>query len=182
MSATDKAKQLDITTQPKTVTELEEIDALFVQTAHGAETVDGRIILRNVTPSTIYFSDRPQRVVGHLVTSDFIGFWDEGDDSFKDDPPNAVLAFIGKAEEVPTEVVVEITDPKLDGANLSYAATVLEGSLPAKAEGCSLFIDPFGSRRRDRRHDRRDRRHDRRDDRRDRREDRRDDRRDRRDD
>ncbi len=126
------------------VKELEDISALFVQSAHGAESSDGRIVLRGVTPSTIYFSDRPQRVVGHLDTAEFVGFWDEGDDSFAEDPPNAVLAFIGEGDEVPSEVVVEISDPVLDGHDLSYAATVLDGSLPASAGGCSLFIDPFG--------------------------------------
>lgn len=124
--------------------ELADISALFVQTAHAAEHIDGRIHLRTVTPSTLYFSDRPQRVVGHLSTPEFVGFWDEGENSFSEDPPNAVLAFIGEAEEVPEDIVIEISDPILTGSDLSYAANVLEGELPARAEGCSLFIDPFG--------------------------------------
>jgi hypothetical protein len=152
-------------TEPEIVKELEDISALFVQTAHAAESSDGRIVLKRVTPSTIYFSDRPQRVVGHLETSEFIGFWDEGDNSFAEDPPNAVLAFIGQGDEVPEEVVIEISDPILNGADLSYAVTVLDGTLPARADACSLFIDPFGRplspvsvagmNRRDRRRDRR---------------------------
>ena len=151
--------------EPEIVKELEDISALFVQSAHGAETSGDRLILRGVTPSTIYFSDRPQRVVGHLETAEFVGFWDEGEDSFKEDPPNAVLAFIGAGEEVPQEVVIEISDPVIDGHDLSYAAKVLDGTLPASAGGCSLFIDPFGRplspvsvagmHRRDRRRDRR---------------------------
>jgi hypothetical protein len=151
--------------EPAVVKELEDISAMFVQTAHGAESNGERLILRGVTPSTIYFSDRPQRVVGHLETSEFVGFWDEGEDSFADDPPNAVLAFIGEGEAVPSEVVVEIFDPILDGSDLSYGAKVLDGSLPSSAGGCSLFIDPFGRplspvsvagmHRRDRRRDRR---------------------------
>jgi hypothetical protein len=150
---------------PEIVNELEDISALFVQSAHGVESADGRIVLRNVTPSTIYFSDRPQRVVGHLETSEFAGLWGEGEDSFAEDPPNAVLAFIGQGESVPSEVVIEISDPRIDGHDLSYAAKVLEGTLPEKADGCSLFIDPFGRplspvslagmNRRDRRRDRR---------------------------
>src|SRR4051812_36999397 len=50
-----------IMSEPEIVKELEDISALFVQTAHAAEHLDGRIILRSVTPSTLYFSDRPQR-------------------------------------------------------------------------------------------------------------------------
>jgi hypothetical protein len=133
-----------IMSEPEIVKELEDISALFVQTAHAAEHIDGRIFLKSVTPSTIYFSDRPQRVVGHLSTPEFIRFWDEGENSFAEDPPNAVLAFIGEGEEVPEEVVIEISHPIMTGVDLSYAANVLDGVLPARAEGCSLFIDPFG--------------------------------------
>jgi hypothetical protein len=131
-------------TEPEIVKELEDISALFVQTAHGAEHVDGRLILRGVTPSTLYFSDRPQRVVGHLGTVEFVGFWDEGEDSFAEDPPNAVLAFVARGEQTPQDVVLTIDDPIVTGADLSYAATVLEGTLPRRAEACTLFIDPFG--------------------------------------
>ena len=37
-----------------------------------------------------------------------------------------------------------IKNPGLEGDRISYTVQVLEGSLPAKAESCSLFIDPFG--------------------------------------
>ena len=151
--------------EPEMVIELEAISALFVQTAHGAEHVDGRLVLRGVTPSTLYFSDRPQRVVGHLRTAEFVGFWDEGEDSFAEDPPNAVLAFVAQGEETPQDVVVTIDDPVLTGADLSYSAKVLDGTLPNRAQACTLFIDPFGQplspvslagmNRRDRRRDRR---------------------------
>jgi hypothetical protein len=43
----------------------------------------------------VSLSDRPQRVVGHMTTGDFVDLWGgEGDNSFKTDPPNAVLAFV----------------------------------------------------------------------------------------
>jgi hypothetical protein len=130
--------------EPDIVKELEEIEALFVQTAHAAEHVDDRIVLRSVMPSTLFFSDRPQRVVGHIGTQQFVEIWGEGDNSFAEDPPNAVLAFIGEGEVTPQDVVIEITDPVLTGSDLSYGAKVLEGTLPARSAGCTLFIDPFG--------------------------------------
>jgi hypothetical protein len=122
----------------------EEIQELFVQTAHGAEHTDGRLVLRNVAPSTLFFSDRPQRIVGHLSTQEFVETWGEGDDSFASDPPNAVLSFIATGEMEPWNAVIEISDPMIAGSDLSYAAKVLEGSLPTAAEGCTLFIDPIG--------------------------------------
>jgi hypothetical protein len=145
--------------------QLGAIDAMFVQVAPAAEVVDGRLILKSVGESTLFFSDRPQRVVGHIHTSQLVSVWDDGENSFEADPPNAVLAFVGRGETIPSDVVVEISDPVLAGSDLSYAATVLDGTLPASAGACTLFIDPFGNplspvsvagmNRRDRRRDRR---------------------------
>ena len=152
-------------TEPEIVKELEEIQALFVQTANSAEHIDGRIVLRAVGPSTLFFSDRPQRVVGHIGTPQFVDIWGVGENNFAEDPPNAVLAFIPDGTDEPRDVVIEITDPVITGSDLSYAATVLEGALPERAAGCTLFIDPIGRplspvsiagmNRRDRRRDRR---------------------------
>lgn len=122
----------------------EIIQELFVQTAHGAEHTDGRLVLRNVAPATLFFSDRPQRIVGHLSTAEFVETWGEGEDSFAEDPPNAVLSFVAKGETEPWNAVIEISDPMIAGFDLSYAAKILEGSLPTNAEGCTLFIDPIG--------------------------------------
>jgi hypothetical protein len=129
---------------PDIIKELEDIDAMFVQSAIAMEHVGDRVVLRGVAPSTLYFSDRPQRVVGHLATADFIDLWDAGADSFAENPPNAVLAFVGKDAIIPEDVVIEISDPTLRGEELTYTATVLDGALPSWAEGCTLFIDPFG--------------------------------------
>jgi len=145
--------------------QLAAIDAMFVQVAPAAEVADERLILKNVSDSTLVFSDRPQRVVGHIHTAQLVSVWDDGDNSFAADPPNAVLAFVGQGDAIPSDVVVEISDPVLAGSDLSYAAVVLDGTLPASAGACTLFIDPFGNplspvsvagmNRRDRRRDRR---------------------------
>ena len=37
-----------------------------------------------------------------------------------------------------------LKDPGLEGDKLTYTVQILEGSLPDKAESCSVFIDPFG--------------------------------------
>src|SRR3954454_6876838 len=136
-------REEQIMSEPEIVKELDEIEALFVQTSLAAEHVDGRIILRSVTPSTLYFSDRPGRVVGHIGTSQFVDIWGVGENNFAEDPPNAVLAFLPQGMETPRDVVLEITDPVLTGADLSYSAKVLEGTMPARSVGCTLFIDPI---------------------------------------
>jgi hypothetical protein len=144
---------------------LEQIEAMFVQTASDARADDGDLVLGGCSPSTLYFSDRPQRVVGHLSTGDFVTLWSEGENSFAEDPPNAVLAFIGEGDSVPEDVVGVIRAPRLNGSSLRYSFELLEGALPQAAGPCTLFIDPFGRpaspvsvagmNRRDRRRDRR---------------------------
>jgi hypothetical protein len=69
------------------IEELEAEQSMFVQTAQGITRMDGTLTLNGVSPSTLYFSDRPQRVVGHMATTDFVDLWGEGDNSFESDPP-----------------------------------------------------------------------------------------------
>jgi hypothetical protein len=125
--------------------QLETEESMFVQTAQGIDSDGDTLRLRGVTPSTLYFSDRPQRVVGHMSTADFVDLWATGDNSFEADPPNAVLAFLESGNEVPEDVVVVLTKPHLDGGgDLAYSIEVLEGTVPAHAGPVTLFIDPFG--------------------------------------
>ena len=125
--------------------QLETEESMFVQTAQSIERTDGTLTLRGVTPSTLYFSDRPQRVVGHMTTADFVDLWAIGDNSFDADPPNAVLSFLEPGADVPDDAVVVLTKPNLDGAgDLAYSIEVLEGTVPAHTGPVTLFIDPFG--------------------------------------
>ena len=125
--------------------QLETEESMFVQTAQGIDSAGGTLTLRGVTPSTLYFSDRPQRVVGHMSTADFVDLWAVGDNSFEADPPNAVLSFLEPGGEVPEDAVVVLTKPNLNGAgDLAYSIEVLEGNVPAHTGPVTLFIDPFG--------------------------------------
>jgi hypothetical protein len=120
------------------------VEDMFVQTARGIRSDGTTMTLVGLTPNTIYFSDRPQRIVGHITTKRFIEWWSDGDDSFAADPPNAVLAWGEPGEEAPEEAVVVISDPVVSDDGLSYQITPLQGSLPAEAGPCVLFIDPLG--------------------------------------
>ena len=115
---------------------------LFVQTAEGMTFADGRLTLKDVSPITVLFSDRPDRLAGHMTTANFVPFWDEGDNSFASDPPNANLSLLdGKTMR---NVVVELRSPRLTGRDLSYQVSVLEGEMPASGGAASLFIDIIG--------------------------------------
>jgi hypothetical protein len=124
---------------------LEEIEAMFVQTASEAAVEGSVLTLHDVSRSTLYFSDRPKRVVGHVTSEMFVDLWDQGENSFAEDPPNAVLSFLEPGADVPDDVVTVIKSPRMEGASLSYDIEVLEGEMPAHAKGgVTLFIDPFG--------------------------------------
>ncbi len=148
-----------------TVEQLEQIEAMFVQCAHGMTTTDSSVTLHGQAHSTLFFADRPQRVVGHIHTKNFVRDWGEGENNFAEDPPNAVLSFLKEGDTVPEEVTMVIRDPQLTEDTLTYKVEVLDGKLPAKAGPCTLFIDPFGRplspvsaagiHRRERRRDRR---------------------------
>ena len=120
-----------------------EIEYLFAHTANGVTIEDdGRISLNSVSPTTLFFSDRPDRVTGHITTEDFIAQWGTGDDSFADDPPNAVLSLF--EDEHVSDVVVVLRDPVLSDGNLSYSVEVTDGELVATSGPASLFIDRLG--------------------------------------
>jgi hypothetical protein len=127
-----------------TVPQVDGIEALFVQSAHGLTTNKGSVTFHGLAHATIFFSDRPQRVVGHLSSRKFVDQWGEGEDSFAEDPPNAVLSFLEDGDTVPEEVTMTISDPKLDGDTLTYTVDILDGMLPVSSGPCSLFIDPVG--------------------------------------
>ena len=123
----------------------EEIEAMFVQTAVSVECSPGHMVLKNVSKATLFFSDRPHRIVGHMRTRDFVTIWELGENSFASNPPNAVLAFVERQSPMPDDVVVMLRHPVVDGDDLRYDVHVLEGSLPVDALTCTLFIDPFGT-------------------------------------
>jgi len=122
-----------------------EADFLFVQNARYTvyEKASGKLTLQGVSPVTIFFSDRPERIAGNMPTKAFVPFWSEGKDSFVKDNPNANLSILEKDKAV-ADIVVTIAKPVLKGEDLSYEVKILEGNVPAKGGPASLFIDIIG--------------------------------------
>jgi hypothetical protein len=119
----------------------EKVELLFVQNALTGSFDGKTLTLKGVGP-TLFFSDRPERVTGHLGTKEFVGHWDKGPDSFAKNPPNATLSIFG--EKGVASAVVELSRPTFAGNALSYQAKVLSGKLPASFKESSLFIDILG--------------------------------------
>ena len=119
-----------------------EIEALFVQNSHSMSYDNGKLTLKGLAPTTLFFSDLPDRVTGHITSHEFVISWDKGDDSFASNPPNAALS-IFHADGV-SDVVVELTRPSLSGHDLTYTVEILDGDMPAEGGPSSLFIDVIG--------------------------------------
>ena len=115
---------------------------IFVQSAKSATYDNGRLTLKGVGATTVFFADRPERVTGHMSTRAFVPFWKEGKESFLADAPHATLSFLGQGDAA--DVVMELRDPVLKGDDLTYGATILQGDVPAKGGVVSLFIDLIG--------------------------------------
>ena len=121
---------------------------MFVQSAEGlkVDTASKTFRLVKVNQQTLYFSDRPQRIAGHLKMADYLKEWTAkaGQDNFGEDPPNAVLSVYEPGQPDNTVVVVEITNPVVDGADLVYSYKIIDGKMPAGSGATSLFIDWIG--------------------------------------
>lgn len=135
------------TRNPQTVSaslepQFERIDALFVQGAARFTSSHGTMTLHGLADSTVYFADRPRREIGHIPSSRFVELWAAGAHSFAVDPPNAVISFLDEEGDT-SDVVVVLHGATLDGDDLTYRITVLEGTLPEESGPCSLFIDVF---------------------------------------
>jgi hypothetical protein len=118
------------------------VDVLFVQNAKNVSFDQGKLVLREVNPVTVCFTDRPARLAGHMQTSRFVPLWSQGKDSFLKDNPNATLS-IFSGDNV-SDLVVELSNPQLSGNDLTYDARILEGTPPANGGACALFIDIIG--------------------------------------
>lgn len=121
------------------------VPVLFVQNASAVTFAKDTLTLKGVSPMTIFFSDRPVRIAGHFHTKDeFVPLWNEGKDSFLKDPPNATVSMYEKGKEQLTDVVVKLSNPRLNGEDLTYDFKVIEGSVPKRGGACSVFIDIIG--------------------------------------
>ena len=118
-----------------------KIALLFVQSAMTGD-YDGKYLTFHKVGSTLVLSDRPNRLTGHMRTSEFASQWGQGPDSFASDPPNATLSVF--TEKGPQNSVVVLRDPKVEGDQIRYAVKVLDGEIPPHVGESTLFIDARG--------------------------------------
>lgn len=113
---------------------------LFVLSARSGTFKDGKLTLKDV-PLVVYFSDRPDRIAGHLSLEKFVELWGKGPDSFKADPPNATISIFDESGN--NDVVLELSNLQLKGNTLTFEVRVLEGNTTKSFGRASLFIDLY---------------------------------------
>jgi len=130
----------------------QKVELLFVQNSRGVaiDKDKGTLTLKGVSPTTLWFSDRPVRMAGHFSMKEYLATWEEGKDNFTADPPNGTLSVFEAGQDELLDVVVKLQNPRVQGDDLIYDITLIdkEGPLPKKGGPASLFIDIFGVWRR----------------------------------
>lgn len=121
------------------------------------------LVLVDVDPNAIWFTDRPVRDSGVMTTDDLAALWDD-EAGFSADPPNAAVVLHDPVDGVDT-VVATMVDVSYDVTRATMTidldildevgATELDGhlrghgdrrdaaDLPAEPGGVTLFIDPI---------------------------------------
>jgi hypothetical protein len=119
---------------------------MFVQTAEDLKADGNTLRLVNVNQQTLYFSDRPVRIAGHLTMPAYMDEWKagEGPDNFGSNPPNATLSVYESGSRENKLTVVKISHPVIDGKDLVYNYKLIEGSMPKAGGATALFIDWIG--------------------------------------
>ncbi len=121
-----------------------QADFLFVQTAKSMsfDKSTNKLTLDGISSTTLFFSDRPERIAGNMKTTAFVPFWSKGKDSFLKDPPNADVSILDGDKL--QQVVAVLQSPELKGDTLVYSVKVLQGDMPVKGADVSIFIDIIG--------------------------------------
>lgn len=117
-----------------------DVAFLFALTGTGfGMNLNGRITIKGVSPTALYFSDRPYRLVGSMAIEDFVAQWEVGDDTFAENPPNALISCFDDGGL--SNLVAILTEPELSDGDLSFAVEVLAGKLVPSHGPVNVTID-----------------------------------------
>lgn len=116
---------------------------LFVHTAASAEMTSNTTLVMQATKEIFGFTDRPDRLHAYLNAHEFVHLWDEGEgDTFKADPPNAVLTWVEGDDVHEAELLITNAEIVGHGRFIAYEVTLEAGVQPEGELGfASFFID-----------------------------------------
>jgi len=95
----------------------------------------------------VYFPDRPVRIAGHITMTDYLKEWtaEGGKDNLGADPPNATLSVYEPGQPDNSVAIVEISDPRVDAADLIYRYTLIDGNIPVRGGASSRLRLPVNA-------------------------------------
>ena len=116
---------------------------LFVHTAQTAEMTSPTTLVMPVTREIFAFTNRPNRQHGYMNAHEFVSLWDEGEgDTFKADPPNAVLTWVDGDEMKEVELLILNAETVSHGREIAYEVKLEAGYISAGNIGVvSFFVD-----------------------------------------
>ena len=119
---------------------------LFVHTAQTAEMTSDTTLVMPATRDIFAFTDRPNRMHAYMNAHEYVSLWDEGEgDTFKADPPNAVLTWVDGDEMKEAEVLIFSAETVSHGREIAYEVKLEAGEAPEGNIGSvSMFIDADG--------------------------------------
>jgi hypothetical protein len=117
---------------------------LFIQGAQSGSVSEvnattSTLELSDVSDKITMFSDRPDRIVASIDTTDFIGNWSTGPNSFAVDPPNVALVVDDEVEQRRDLAVIELFNPEYDSE-----ANTLKYDITAENATSIDLPDEFG--------------------------------------
>ncbi len=117
----------------------------MIQAPHGQIVGDRetgyKLIIEEPHDTVVWFADRPIRKTGLIHIKDFLRDWDEGKNSFKKDPPNAVI-IINASKPIVVELILVSWDTNQATFKLQHL-NGQESDMPTKSGPVNLFIDNF---------------------------------------
>ena len=116
---------------------------LFVHTAQTAEMTSDTTLVMPVTRDIFAFTDRPNRMHAYMNAHEYVSLWDEGEgDTFKADPPNAVLTWVDGDELKEAELLILSAETVSHGREIAYEVKLEAGDVVSGKIGVgSLFVD-----------------------------------------
>ena len=130
-----------------TVALAEDIKApewLFVHTSQTAEMTRDITLVMPLARDIFAFTDRPHRLHRYMNAYEFVSMWVGEGDTFRGDPPNAVLTWVDGETVKEAEVVVANAIVTDNGESISYEVVFEVGDhLQSSMDEVSFFIDGF---------------------------------------
>ena len=121
---------------------------LFVITADRFELEGDTLTLYKKSDELIAFTDRPYRTQRHLTFQELANAWDKGENSFKDDPPNAYLTWEDSSGDKATMrgielILYEVQSQAENGDKYTFKVRDWRNRGPQKVtgSGASMLVD-----------------------------------------